>query len=57
MAKKKTNYSITVKRGEVQRNHFITQKECAEYLGIVNTSKKAIQSRCRKLNFEVEFDD
>jgi hypothetical protein len=35
--------------------YFDNQKDLAEYLGIKNTSKKAIESRCRVLNFEVEF--
>jgi hypothetical protein len=35
--------------------YFDNQKEVAEFLGIKNTSKKAIESRCRVLNFEVEY--
>jgi hypothetical protein len=35
--------------------YFDNQKDLAEFLGIKNTSKKAIESRCRVLNFEVEF--
>jgi len=35
--------------------HFDSQKDLAEFLGIKNTSKKAIESRCRVLSFEVEF--
>jgi len=34
---------------------FNTQKELAEYLCIKNSSKKAIESRCRKLNYEIEW--
>lgn len=35
--------------------YFDNQKDLAEFLGIKNTSKKAIESRCRVLNFEIEF--
>jgi hypothetical protein len=35
--------------------YFDNQKEVAEFLGIKNTSKKAIESRCRVLNFEIEY--
>jgi hypothetical protein len=35
--------------------YFDNQKDLAEFLGIKNTSKKAIESRCRVLHFEVEF--
>lgn len=35
--------------------YFDKQKDLAEFLGIKNTSKKAIESRCRVLSFEVEF--
>jgi len=36
---------------------FDNQKQLAEWLGIKNGSKKAIESRCRQLKFEVEFKD
>lgn len=35
--------------------YFDNQKDLAEFLGIKGTSKKAIESRCRVLSFEVEF--
>lgn len=35
--------------------YFDNQKDLAEFLGIKSISKKAIESRCRVLNFEVEF--
>ena len=35
---------------------FDNQMQVAEWLGIKNGSKKAIEARCRKLNFEVEFN-
>ena len=39
------------------KRHFITQGQCAEWLGIKNSSKKAIKSRCNVLRYEVEFDE
>lgn len=35
--------------------YFETQKDLAEFLCIKNSSKKAIESRCRVLSFSVEF--
>lgn len=35
---------------------FDTQKQMAEFLGIKNSSKKAIQSRCRMFGYKVEFN-
>jgi hypothetical protein len=35
---------------------FDTQKEMAEFLGLKNSSKAAIQSRCRAFGYEVEFN-
>jgi hypothetical protein len=43
--------NLSISRGK----YFDNQKDLAEYLGIKNTSKKAIESRCRVLSFEVEF--
>ena len=37
--------------------YFDKQSKMAEFLGIKNSSKKAIKSRCNVLNFEVEFDE
>jgi len=54
--KKKTDYSITVNTSYTNRRHFITQRECADWLGIKNSSKKAIESRCRQYSMTVEFD-
>ena len=34
---------------------FDTQKQMAEFLGIKNSSKKAIESRCRMRGYEVDF--
>jgi hypothetical protein len=47
---------IKVKISISTNRWFDNQKQCAEWLGIVNTSKGAIQARCRVLSFEVEFD-
>lgn len=46
---------ILVRIGLSINRWFENQKQVAEWLGIKNTSKKAIATRCRKLNFEVEF--
>jgi len=37
--------------------YFTSQKDMAEFLNLKNTSKKAIESRCRVFGYEVEFDD
>jgi hypothetical protein len=37
--------------------HFDKQDKMAEFLGIKNSSKKAIQSRCRAYGYGVEFYD
>ncbi len=47
MIKVKTSYS--------NNRWFDNQAQCAEWLGIKNTSKKAIEARCRVLSMEVEF--
>lgn len=46
---------IRLKIGLSRSKYFDSQKDLAEFLGIKNTSKKAIESRCRVLHFEVEF--
>jgi len=35
---------------------FDTQKQVAEFLGIKNSSKKAIESRCRQFGYSVKFN-
>ena len=35
---------------------FTSQKEMAEFLDIKNSSKKAINSRCRAFGYALEFD-
>ncbi len=35
---------------------FDTQQQMADWLGIKNASKKAISTRCKVMNFGVEFD-
>ena len=34
---------------------FDNQMQVAEWLGIKKSSKKAIEARCRRLTFEIEF--
>jgi hypothetical protein len=46
---------IRIRIGLSTNRWFDNQKQLAEWLCIKNTSKKAIESRCRKLNYEVEF--
>jgi hypothetical protein len=48
MVRLKTSYS--------NNRWFDSQKQLAEWLGIKNSSKTAIKSRCKLLNFEVEFE-
>lgn len=48
MIKLKTSYS--------SNRWFDNQKQLAEYLNIKNSSKKAIEARCRKFNYEVEWN-
>jgi hypothetical protein len=47
MIRLKTSYSNS--------RWFDNQKQLAEWLGIKNCSKKSIESRCKKLSFEVEY--
>jgi len=39
------------------RRWFDNQKQVAQWLGIKNTSKKALQARCKKLNFTIHFNN
>lgn len=50
-------YPIKVKTSYSNCRHFQTQKECSEFLNISNSSKKAIEARCRVLNYEVEYEN
>jgi len=46
-------------RIEISISHsrwFDNQRQMAEFLCIKNSSKKAIESRCRVFGYEVEFD-
>jgi hypothetical protein len=36
-------------------NWFKTQEKAADFLGVKNTSKKSIKTRCKKFNYDVEF--
>lgn len=47
---------IKIRIGQTINKWFDNQKQVAEYLGIKNSSKKAIESRCRVLHYEVEFN-
>ncbi len=46
---------IIITIGISTKRWFDTQKQVAEFLCIKNSSKKAIQSRCRILNYNIEF--
>jgi len=37
--------------------YFETQKDLSEFLGIVNYSKKAINTRIKKFDYEVEYPE
>lgn len=54
---KRKEYSIKVKTSYTNTRHLTTQKEAAEFLGIANSSKKALEARCRVLGYEIEFDN
>jgi hypothetical protein len=47
---------IKLQTSYTNRRWFHTQKQVAEWLGIKNSSKKAIEARVRRLNMEVEFN-
>jgi len=49
MIRLKTSYSSS--------KYFDNQKQIAEYLNIKNSSKKAIEARCRVVRMEVEFNN
>jgi hypothetical protein len=46
---------IRLKTSFVNSRYFDNQKQLAEFLNIKNSSKKAIEARCRKFNFEIEW--
>jgi hypothetical protein len=46
---------ILIRIGLSTNRWFDSQKQVAEWLGVKNSSKKSIESRCKRLNFEVEF--
>lgn len=48
---------IRLKTGYTSSKYFDNQKQLAEYLGIKNSSKKAIESRCKVFNYSVEFQN
>jgi hypothetical protein len=55
--KKKLTYNIKLELSISSARWFQSQKDCAEWLNIKNTSKKAIESRCRVLGYTVDFDN
>ena len=54
---KRRQYSIKVKTSYSNTRHLTTQAETAEFLGIKNSSKKALEARCRVLGYEIEIDN
>lgn len=48
---------IAIKTSLSNRRWFDNQKQIAEFLGIKNSSKKSIESRCRKFSYEVEWNE
>lgn len=57
MAKFKREYYIHVKTNYTNTRHLSSQAETAEFLGIKNCSKKALEARCRVLGYEIEIDN
>lgn len=57
MAKFKREYYIHVKTNYTNTRHLSSQAETAEFLGIKNSSKKALEARCRVLGYEIEIDN
>jgi hypothetical protein len=47
---------IVITIGLSSNKWFDSLKECAAFLNINNASKKAIEARCRKLHYKVEFN-
>jgi hypothetical protein len=48
---------IILKTSYSNRKWFDNQKQVAEFLCIKNSSKKSIESRCRKFGFEIEWNN
>jgi hypothetical protein len=47
---------IRLKMSISSSRYFDNQKQMAEFLNIKNSSKKAIEARCRVLRMEADFD-
>jgi hypothetical protein len=47
---------MRIKKSISYTTYYKNQKEMAEDLGIKNSSKKAIEARCRVMGYEPEFD-
>lgn len=47
---------MTIKKGMMRTTYYDFQYQMAEDLGIRNSSKQAIESRCRVLGWEADFE-
>lgn len=54
---RKREYYIHIKTSYSNTRHLSSQAETAEFLGIKNNSKKALEARCRVLGYEIEIDE
>ena len=48
---------MTIKKGMMYTTYYTYQYEMAEDLGIKNSSRRSIESRCRVLGWEADFND
>ncbi|MEX0597558.1 MAG: hypothetical protein WD512_13790 [Candidatus Paceibacterota bacterium] len=48
--------SLKIKTGLIQTTYFDNQKDAAEFLGIKNSSRKAIEARCKDTRYTPEWD-
>ncbi len=49
-------YKILIRIGLSTNRWFKNQKDAAEFVGVKNSSKASLISRCKKLNFGIEFN-
>ena len=52
----KTKDMIAIRKGMCRTTYYDFQYEMAEDLGIKNSSKKAIEARCRVLGWTADFE-
>lgn len=52
-----THYKVTIETSYSNRRHCTTQKEAAEFMGIKNSSKKALEARARQLHYTIVYND